>query len=110
MDSRHITDGPQLLAELARSGSQNRQEASAVVSPGSGAVAWAARIKSLISHNRYSVRVVVLGEPGTVPAEIGEAMEAVNLAESFLNPGTFPTGRYVLLCRAGETNVFHAVP
>jgi hypothetical protein len=37
-------------------------------------------------------------------------MEAVNLAESFLSPGTLPAGRYVLLCRVGETNVFHAVP
>jgi hypothetical protein len=53
MDSRHITDGQQLLADLARSGSQNRQETSAVISPGSRAVAWAVKIKSLVSHNRW---------------------------------------------------------
>jgi hypothetical protein len=48
----------------------------------------------------YLVRAVVIGEQG----------EAVNLAESFLNEGTLPAGKYAMMVRVGEKNVFYAKP
>jgi hypothetical protein len=105
-----VTDEQQLLAAMARSGSENRQETALVVSPGARVTAWAVRIKSLMAYNVYMVRAVVIGEPGSIPVEMGEQMEAVNLAESFLNQGTLSPGTYVTMSRVGEKNVFYATP
>ena len=110
MDSRNITDQQQLLAELARTGSENRQESSVVVSPGAKVTGWAVKVKSHVAYNIYNVRAIVIGVPGSMPFEIGEQMEAVNLAESFSGQGTVPAGKYAIMCRVGETNVFYAVP
>ena len=110
MSDRHITDQTQLLADLAREGSENRQEAAVVISPGAGATAWAVTIESHVAYNVYKVRAVVVGAPGSVPAEIGEQTEATNLAESFLSQGTLSAGTYAVMCRVGEKNVFYAVP
>jgi hypothetical protein len=110
MNDRHITDQQQLLAELARAGSENRQESAVVISPGARAAGWAIVVKSHVQYNVYHVRAVILGAPGSVPVEVGEQMEAVNLAESFLDQGTIPAGTYAVMCRVGETNVFYALP
>lgn len=110
MDIRNFTDQQQLLAELAWAGSENRQEASIVVSPGARVTGWAVVVKSLAAYNVYDVRAVVMGSPGSTPLEIGETMQAVNLAEPFSSQGTVPTGKYAIMCRVGETNVFYAVP
>jgi hypothetical protein len=110
MDSRTLTDQQQLLTELARTGSQNRQEPSVVISPGGRTTAWAIKVKSHVAFNTYNVRAVVLTIPGMIPAEIGEQMEATNLAESFLNEGTLAAGTYAIMSRVGESNVFYAVP
>ena len=110
MDNRNITDQQQLLAELARTGSENRQETSVVISPGARVMGWAVKVKSHVEYNIYNVRAIVIGVPGSMPFEIGEQMEAVNLAESFLDEGTVPAGKYGIMCRVGETNVFYAVP
>lgn len=110
MDERLMTDQQQLLAELARAGSENRQENSLVISPGARVGAWAVKVKSRVDYNVYRVRAVVIGDPGSMPVEIGDEMEAVNLAESFLAQGTLVAGKYALMCRAGEKNVFHVVP
>jgi hypothetical protein len=110
MVNRHITDQQQLLAELAREGSQARRETSAVVSPGARIPARAVTIKSRVAYNVYMVRAVVIGNPGAVPVKIGEQMEAVNLAESFLSEGTLAAGAYAVSSRVGEKNVFYAVP
>jgi hypothetical protein len=110
VDSRIVTDEQQLLAELARTGSENRQEASVVVSPGAGGTAWAVKVKSLVMRNTYEVRTVIVGEPGSIPVEIGDPMEATNLAESFLSQGTLAAGTYAVMHRVGERNVFYAVP
>jgi hypothetical protein len=110
MDTRNITDQQQLLAELARTGSGNRQETSTVVSPGAKVTAWAVKVKSHVAYNVYNVRAIVVGEAGTVPFEIGEQMEAVNLAESFLSQGTVAAGKCAIMCRVGEANVFYAIP
>jgi hypothetical protein len=107
---RHSTDQAALLADLAQQGFGNRREVSAVVGAGSTAGAWAVKIKSHTAYNVYSVRAVVLGETGTLPVEIGDEIEAVNLAESFLASGTLATGKYAILFRVGDRNVFYAAP
>ena len=110
MDSRHITDQQQVLAALAREGSENRREGLAVVSPGGGTTVWAAKVKSHVAYNVYTVLTVVLGDTGAMPYEIGEAMTATNLAESFLAPGVLTAGTYAIVCRVADKNVFHVVP
>jgi hypothetical protein len=110
MENRHITDQQQLLAELAREGSQSRRETSTVVSPGARIPARAVIVKSRVAYNVYKVRAIVPGNPGTAPIEIGEQMEAINLAESFQSEGTLAPGVYVIISRVGEKNVFYAAP
>ena len=110
MESRHITDQQQLLAQMARDGPENRRETSTVISPGGGVTVWAVMVKSHVNWNTYMVRAVVVGETGTMPDEIGEQLEATNLAESFLSQGTLAPGVCALMCRMGEKNVFYAVP
>ena len=111
MDSRNVTDQQQLLAELARTGSENRQESAVVISPG-------ARVDGLGGQGKEPRGIqqttmccaVVITVPGSTPIEIGEQMEAVNLAEPFLSQGTVAAGKYGIMCRVGEVNVFYAVP
>jgi hypothetical protein len=110
MDNRCITDQQQVLAELAWTGSENRQEGSVVVSSGARVTGWAVIVKSHMAYNVYNVRAIVVGAPGSTPLEIGEQVQAVNLAESFLDQGTVPAGKCAVMCRVGETNVFYAVP
>ena len=110
MENRHLTDQQQLLAELARAGSEAKRETSTVVSPGARIPARAVKVKNLVAYNVYAVRAIVLNDPGELPLEIGEQFEAVNLAESFLSEGTLASGTYALTARVGEKNVFYAVP
>jgi len=110
MENRHITDEQQLLAGLAREGSENRRETSAVISPGARVTAWAVKVKSHVAYNVYMVRAVVIEGAGVVPSEIGEQMEAANLAESFLAQGTLAVGTYAIMCGVGDKNIFYAVP
>jgi hypothetical protein len=110
MDSRRITDQQQFLAEIAREGTEARRETSTVVAPGARIPARVVTVKSHVAYNIYLVRAVVIAEPGTAPTEIGEQMEAVNLAEPFLAQGTVPPGAYAILTRVGEKNIFYAVP
>ena len=84
------------------------QEVSVVTSPGARAAGWAVKIKSLSSYNVYNVRAVVIGDAGTLPVEIGAQMQAVNLAESFLQDGQLAAGTCVVMLRVGEKNVFYA--
>jgi hypothetical protein len=110
MDGRFMIDQQQFLAELARAGSENRRETALVVSPGARVGAWAVKVKNHVGYNVYHVRAVVIGDVGSMPVEIGDEMEAVNLAESFLAQGTLAAGKYALMCRVGEKNLFHVVP
>lgn len=110
MDNRYTTDQQQVLADLARGGSQNRRETSLLVSPGGSASLWAVKVKSHVRDNVYVVRAVLVEEPGVSPIEFGELMEAVNLAKSFQEPGVLAPGTYAMLCRLGERNIFYAVP
>jgi len=105
----NILDSQQALERLARSDSQKASEISVVASPGEKTSAWAAKVKSLSSYNVYNVRVVAMGDPGSVPVEIGAQMKAVNLAESFLTSGILAADTYILMCKVGEKNVFYAL-
>ena len=110
MEHRHITDEQQVLASLACEGSDNRKETTVIVSAGTGVPAWPVKIKAHVTRNVYSVRPVVLGEAGSVPTEMGESIEATNLAESFLSDGTLAAGTYAIISRTGRKNVFYGKP
>jgi len=105
-----ITGRQEVLERLARESSQGIQEVSVITSPGARVAAWAIKVKSHNSYNVYNVIVVEIGEPGSVPTEIGQQMQAVNLAESFLQQGTLPEGTYAVMSRVGDKNVFYAKP
>ena len=104
----NVVDTQQLLERLARADSQETGEVSVVTSPGARAAAWAVKVKSHSSYNVYNVRAVVIGDAGSLPAEIGGQMQAVNLAESFLEDGQLSAGTYVIMFRVGEKYVFYA--
>lgn len=106
-NSMNVVDTQQILERLARAGLQKTGEVSVVTSPGARAVAWAVKIKSLLSYNVYNVRVVEIGDPGSLPVEIGGQMQAVNLAESFLETGQLPAGTSAVMSRVGGKNVFY---
>ena len=97
----------QELSRIIREGSHGIGEISVVASPGARAIAWAVKVKSNCSYNIYNVVAVVIGDAGTVPTEIGQQMQAVNLAESFLTQGTLPAGTYAVMFRVGDKNVFY---
>lgn len=107
---RHATDQAALLADLAQQGFGNRREVSVVVGTGSAGGAWAVKIKSHTAYNIYQVRAVIIGETGTIPLEIGDEIEAVNLAESFLGNGTLAAGTYAVMFCVGGVNAFYGVP
>ena len=104
-----ITDSRQ-LSRIAREGAQPVGEVSVVASPGARAAAWAVKIKSNSSYNVYNVVAVEIGDAGTAPTEIGQQMQAVNLAESFLEEGTLLAGTYAVMFRVGDKNVFYSPP
>ena len=103
----NIINSQEILERLSRQGSQETREISVVTSPGARAAAWAVKVKGLSSYNVYNVRVVVIGNAGSVPVEIGGQMQAVNMAESFLEDGQLSAGTYAIMFRMGEKNVFY---
>ena len=104
----NITDNQQALGRLCREGSQAAAEIAIVTSPGDRTAAWAVKVKSNSSYNIYDVVTVVVGAAGSVPTEIGQQMQAVNLAESFTQQGTLPADTYAVMFRVGDKNVFRA--
>lgn len=107
-NSSSFVDSQQTLQRLARTGSETRQETSVVTSPGARAGAWAAVVKSNSSYNVYNVRAVEITEPGVPPDEMGQEIQAVNLAESFMQQGGLPAGKYIVMSRVGEKYIFYA--
>jgi hypothetical protein len=84
------------------------QEVQGVVSPGARAESFSCKVKSLVSHNVYKVRMVEIGEPGTLPVELGSEMQAVDLSDDFSNPaGNVPIGSIVVVSRIGDKYVFN---
>ncbi len=104
-----ITDSQQFLQRLTRQGPQ-QQETSIVTSPGARATAWPVKIISNASYNVYNVKVIMIGAPGTLPGEIGQETQAVNLAEPFLQQGTLPAGTFAVMSHVGDNNIFYAKP
>jgi len=100
----------QMLNRLCREGRQGTGEIAVVTSPGARSAAWTVKVKSNVSYNTYNVIAVVIGDPGTHPSEIGQQMQAVNLAESFTEHGTLPADTYAIMVRVGDKNVFYAEP
>ena len=100
----------QTLDRLCREGSQGASEIAVVTSPGARTAAWTVKVKSHSSYNVYNVIAVVIGDAGSEPSEIGQQMQAVNLAESFTEQGTLPAGTYAIMVRVGGKNVFYAEP
>jgi hypothetical protein len=94
------TESRGLVERLAARACQ-AEEGSFLASAGGAGFMIAAKVKGLSSYNNYLVKAVELGEPGTLPVEIGGEFEAVNLAESFLQAG-------VLVCGAGSRQFFYA--
>ncbi len=86
------------------------KEVSVVTSPGARASAWAIKVKSHHSYNIYNVTVVVIGGAGSLPVEIGEQMQAFNLAESFHEQGTLAEGTFAVMSGVGDKNVFYVEP
>ena len=110
MTDRYTTDQQQVLADLARAGAEHRKEASVVVSPGTLPGAWAVKVTGHVAYNIYTVQPVILGDPGSIPIDVGQITEAVNLVESFTATGTLASGTYALMFRIGPKNVFCATP
>lgn len=104
------TDSQQFLQRLARDDLQARAETEIVTSPGARPPAWAIKVKNNVSYNVYKVCAVVIGDAGSLPVEIGQETEAVNLAESFLAQGTLPADTYAVMSRVGDRYVFYAEP
>ena len=103
-------DSHQLLERLSREGSQGTDEVAVVISPGTRTAAWAIKVKSISSYNVYNVVTVMINVPGLAPSEIGQQIEAVNLAESFTQQGTLQEGTYAVMSRVGDKNAFYAEP
>ena len=102
-------ESQQQLARLARHSPVTVEEVSVVTSPGARVTAWVAVVKSNYSYNFYSVRTVEIVYPGFPPAECGDTIQAVNLAESFTQTGVLPAGTYIVMSRVGDKNVFYAL-
>jgi hypothetical protein len=105
----NIVDSQQVLGRLARDTDQI-QEVSIVTAPGDKAAAWAVKIKSNSSHNVYNVVAVVIGDAGSIPVEIGQQTQAVNLAEPYQQQGTLTAGTFAVMFRVGDKNVFYVEP
>ena len=106
----NIVDGQGAMERLCRAGSQEDREKSVVASPGARAAAWTVKVKSHSSYNVYNVRMIVIGDAGSLPVEIGAQKQAVNLAESFLEQGQLSAGTFAVMFRVGDRNVFYASP
>ena len=108
MNGSDGTESQQALERFVREDMGGPAEVSSVASPGARVSAWAIKVKSLVSYNVYKVCVAVLGEPGSVPLEIGSEVDAVNMAESYNEQGQLAAGSYAVMCKSGEKYVFYA--
>jgi hypothetical protein len=83
------------------------EEKQQVIVPGARESSFNCKVKSLVSHNVYKVRMVEIGAPGTLPVELGSEFEAVDLTDDFLNPlGDVTIGSIIVVSRVGGKYVF----
>ena len=98
----------QVLQRFAREESAGQKEIYSVSSTGQNAEVWVGKITSLDSYNVYNIeRVVVIGT-GILPVGLGDHIQAINVAESFTQPGQLTSGIYILVFKISEKNVFYA--
>jgi len=109
-NAANIVNRQQVLDRLCRIGSPGTGEIAIVTSPGARTAAWAVKVKSNLSYNVYNVIAVVINDAGSIPTEIGQQVQAVNLAESFTQQGTLTAGTYAVMVRVGDKNAFYANP
>ena len=84
------------------------QQSQVVVSPGARTQVFVCKVKSLVSHNVYNVKMVEIQSPGSVPVEVGSEMQAVDLTDDFLNPaGDVQVGSIVAVSRVGSKYALH---
>ena len=107
-DNENALNSQQELNRLSRKGLQETTEKTTVTMPGDRSNAFAIVVNSCANYNVYNVQMVVVGEAGTLPVEIGQEVEAVNLAEPFLQQGQLPAWTYAVMFRVVEKNVFYA--
>lgn len=108
MANTHGSSSGEVLTRLARESGAKIPETSIVTSPGARAAAWPVKVISHVSYNVYNVYVVELGDPGSLPVGIGSQMQAVNMAESFLDEGQLSSGSYAVMFKVGNKNIFYA--
>ena len=91
----------QLLNRLSRESPDRGKEASFVTSPGGKTVAWVVKVVSNYDYNVYNVRTVEIGETAAEPVVMGQIVQAVNVAESFLSQGMLAANSYAIMfiCR-----------
>jgi hypothetical protein len=78
-----------------------------VISPGPSQQVFVCKVKSLISHNFYNIVMVEIGDPGSIPTEIGDQLQAVDLTDDFLNPASdVPLSSIISVARVGTKYVF----
>ncbi len=106
-DGRDTMNRRQVLERIAREGWQETNETAVVASPGARVAAWAIKVKSHCSYNVYNVVAVVIGVAGDEPTEIGQQMQAVNLAEPFKQAGTLSAETHAIMFRVGDKNIFY---
>ena len=104
----NIQNNQQELEGLGRKSPLQIAEKSILVSAGMGAGSFAAKVKSLSSYNVYNVCIVEIIGAGFEPSEIGQNIQAYNLAESFTTTGSLAVGTYVVVARVGGKNIFYA--
>jgi len=98
----------QLLNRLSRESPDRDKEAFFVTSPGGKTVTWAVKVISKYDYNVYNVRAVEIGEAGVPPVVMGQIVQAVNVAESFLSQGTLAANSYAIMFRVADKNLFYA--
>ena len=106
----NISNREQVLNRLTRQPSERIVDSAIVTSPGATTQTWAVKIKSNISYNIYNVINIKINEAGSEPAEIGQQIQAINLAEPFDQQGVLGYGTYVIIFRLGNKYVFYAKP
>ena len=82
-------------------------EISVVTSPGARDSGWAIKVLSNSSYNVYNVRRVKVGPAGTIPMLMGSQIQAVNMAELFLQTGQLAENSYAIMFRVGDKYVFY---
>ena len=106
----NISNREQMLSRLSRQPSERTVDSTIITSPGASTQIWTVKVKSNSSYNIYNVINIKINEAGTEPTEIGQQVQAINLAESFDQQGSLSAGTYVVISRIGNKNVFYAEP